>query len=151
MDEEGNFIVNPKFEEAAASDLDLLVSGTRDRINMIEDESNEIPVEKMIEAMEFAFKEVQRLCDIIDGIRNDIGKEKMDYVRPEELAHKCKAKIDTIRSKRFLMMVNLEIDRAEKAEELKPLKAQLADAKKVLAKERAEVEKLEKSFFPANN
>lgn len=51
---EDQFIINPSQEEIDESDLDLVLSGTEDRILMIESKSNEVPEEKVIEAMEFA-------------------------------------------------------------------------------------------------
>lgn len=48
------FVINPSQDETDASDLDLVLSGTADRILMIESKSNEVSEERVIAAMEFA-------------------------------------------------------------------------------------------------
>ena len=48
------FIINPSQEESDKSDLDLVLGGAEDRILMIETKANEVPEEKVIEAIEFA-------------------------------------------------------------------------------------------------
>src|SRR3954471_4127537 len=49
---DGEFIYNPTFQQIADSDLNLLVAGTEERINMIEDESNEVTEEVILEGLE---------------------------------------------------------------------------------------------------
>jgi polyribonucleotide nucleotidyltransferase len=72
----GAFILNPSSEECKSGMLDLLVSGTKDKINMIECGANEITEEKMGEAFEFAFEAVQKIAAFIEDIRKEAGKEK---------------------------------------------------------------------------
>ncbi|MBI3671502.1 polyribonucleotide nucleotidyltransferase, partial [Candidatus Azambacteria bacterium] len=54
---DGNFVLNPTLKEREASDLDLVVAGTKDRINMVEAGANEVPEEDMVRAFELAQKE----------------------------------------------------------------------------------------------
>ena len=58
-----------QFAELEASDLNLLVSGTKDRVNMIEDESKEVPVSVRADAISFAHDEVRKLCGIIYSVK----------------------------------------------------------------------------------
>ena len=73
---DGSFILNPSSEERKGSTLDLLISGTKDKINMIEAAANEITEEQMAAAFEFGFEAIQKIATFIDDIRRESGKEK---------------------------------------------------------------------------
>lgn len=73
---DGGFVLNPSREERAASSLDLLVSGTHDKINMIECAGSEISEEKMTEAFRFAHDAIQKITDFIESVRSEAGREK---------------------------------------------------------------------------
>ena len=79
--EEGQFVLNPLSKERKVSALDLLLSGTKDKINMIEARANEITEEKMAEAFEFGFAAMQKIALFIEGIRQEAGKEKKTAAR----------------------------------------------------------------------
>ncbi len=70
------FVLNPKTADRADSQLDLLVSGTKDKINMIECGAKEITEEQMGEAFEFAFEAIQKICHFILEVQKEAGKEK---------------------------------------------------------------------------
>jgi polyribonucleotide nucleotidyltransferase len=63
-DEAGEFLVNPSFEEAEASDLDLIVAGSRDAVFMIEAGCHEVSEEVMLDALVFAQKVIGEFCEI---------------------------------------------------------------------------------------
>ncbi|MEK7181702.1 MAG: polyribonucleotide nucleotidyltransferase [Patescibacteria group bacterium] len=73
---DGEFILNPKTEERTQTTLDLLLSGTNTKINMIEAGGSEIPEEKMVEAFSFGFAVIQQITAFIEDIRKQAGKEK---------------------------------------------------------------------------
>ena len=84
----GFFVVNPNEEQMAVSDLKLTVASTRDKVIMIEAGANEIPDEKMIEAIYKADSVNKEIIAFIDKIVAEVGKEKHSYtafVIPEEL------------------------------------------------------------------
>lgn len=60
---DGEFIVNPTHEQLDKAELNLLVAGKKDSINMIEDESNEVPPELMKKAFELGQAEINRCCE----------------------------------------------------------------------------------------
>ena len=74
--QDGNFILNPSSKENKNSTLDLLLSGTKDKINMIEASAKEITEEKMAEAFEFGFAAIQKIANFIEEVRAEAGKEK---------------------------------------------------------------------------
>ncbi len=76
LDAAGAFILNPTTEERASGSLDLLLSGTKEKINMIEAGASEITEEKMAEAFAFGFEAMKKIASFVDTIRTEIGKEK---------------------------------------------------------------------------
>ena len=85
----GFFVVNPNEEQMAVSDLKLTVASTRDKVIMIEAGANEIPDEKMVEAIYKADSVNKEIIAFIDKIVAEVGKEKHLYTAftiPEELS-----------------------------------------------------------------
>lgn len=76
---DGQFIINPTFEQREKSDMYLVVSGTKDAIMMVEAGSNEVSEEVMLNAILFAHEEIKKICDFVQSIANEIGKEKDEY------------------------------------------------------------------------
>jgi polyribonucleotide nucleotidyltransferase len=72
----GEFIVNPTFQQSEESDLDLRVAGTRKAISMVECGANEISDEVMIEALSFAHRSIQPIIDVQIRMQQEIGKTK---------------------------------------------------------------------------
>ena len=84
----GQFVFNPTAEQRAASDMALTVASTREKVIMIEAGANEVPEDKMIEAIFAAHALNQEIIAFIDKIVAECGKPKQDYTRcavPEEL------------------------------------------------------------------
>ena len=73
----GEFVVNPTFQQLEESDLDLRVAGTREAISMVECGAKEIPDEIMIEALAFAHKSLQPIIDLQIKMAQEIGKTKL--------------------------------------------------------------------------
>ena len=89
----GFFVVNPNEEQMAVSDLKLTVASTRDKVIMIEAGANEIPDEKMVEAIYKADSVNKEIITFIDKIVAEVGKEKHSYTAftiPEELTSAIK-------------------------------------------------------------
>ena len=89
----GFFVVNPNEEQMAVSDLKLTVASTRDKVIMIEAGANEIPDEKMVEAIYKADSVNKEIIAFIDKIVAEVGKEKHSYAAftiPEELTSAIK-------------------------------------------------------------
>ncbi|MEZ7820671.1 MAG: polyribonucleotide nucleotidyltransferase, partial [Patescibacteria group bacterium] len=72
------FIVNPTYEQRKTSSLDLMVSGTGEKVLMIEMKGSEIKEDILESAFSKAMSEMKPIVDFIDSIRKEIGKEKHD-------------------------------------------------------------------------
>ncbi|HLS61405.1 MAG TPA: polyribonucleotide nucleotidyltransferase [Virgibacillus sp.] len=75
---DGEFIINPTIEEQAASDLKLTVAGTKDEVNMVEAEADEVTEDVILEAIMFGHQEVARLVEFQEEIIRAVGVEKAD-------------------------------------------------------------------------
>lgn len=85
---DGELIVNPTLAQKDISDLSLTVASTREKVIMIEAGANEIPEQKMIDAIFKAHEVNQKIIEFIDQIVAACGKEKHSYEScaiPEEL------------------------------------------------------------------
>src|SRR5512140_870253 len=75
---DGNFVLNPTFEEMDASDLDLRIAGTKDAILMVECGALEVPEDIMAQALEFGHKALQPLVDVQLQMAAELGKPKRE-------------------------------------------------------------------------
>jgi polyribonucleotide nucleotidyltransferase len=73
---DGEFVVNPTFSQIEESELDLVVSGTRDAIMMVEAGAKLLPEAVMAEAILFGHRALQPLIDIQEQLREAAGKTK---------------------------------------------------------------------------
>ncbi|MCX7975955.1 MAG: polyribonucleotide nucleotidyltransferase [Bellilinea sp.] len=76
----GEFIVNPTFEQKEQSDLDLRIAGTREAILMVECGADIIPENVMVEALMFGHQALQPLIDVQEKMAAEIGKPKREVV-----------------------------------------------------------------------
>lgn len=88
------FIINPTVDQLEKSDINLVVAGTKDAINMVEAGADEVPEEIMLEAIMFGHEEIKRLIAFQEEIVAAVGKEKSEiklFEIDEELNEKVKA------------------------------------------------------------
>ena len=76
---DGQFVFNPNAAQNAVSDLKLTVASTKEKVIMIEAGANEVPEDKMIEAIYAAHELNQKVIEFIDQIVAEVGKEKHTY------------------------------------------------------------------------
>ena len=85
---DGEFVFNPNEAQNAVSDLKLTVASTAEKVIMIEAGANEVPEDKMIEAIYAAHEVNQQVIEFINKIVAECGKPKHSYTScavPEEL------------------------------------------------------------------
>ncbi|MBE6963296.1 MAG: polyribonucleotide nucleotidyltransferase [Ruminococcaceae bacterium] len=76
---DGKLVINPNAEENKVSDLDVTVVSTGKKVVMIEAGANEVPNDKMFEAIRLAHEENQKQIALINQMVTEIGKAKFDY------------------------------------------------------------------------
>lgn len=75
----GEIIINPNSEQREISDINLTVSGTKDAIMMVEAGAKFVTEQVMLEAILKGHDEIKKICDFINEIVQDCGKEKSKY------------------------------------------------------------------------
>jgi polyribonucleotide nucleotidyltransferase len=75
---DGEFLVNPTFEQLDASDLDLRLAGTREAILMVECGASEVPEDIIVAALQFGHQSIQPLIELQFKMREELGKPKRE-------------------------------------------------------------------------
>lgn len=98
-----SFVVNPNEDHQRLSTMDLIVTSSTERVVMIETVAEELPEETILEAIQMAKEENQKIIKFIEGLRKKVGlpKEKVDTVLVDEkivalLEKKYKKEIDKL-------------------------------------------------------
>ena len=73
---DGDFVINPTFEQRKRSTLDLIVAGSKDGIVMVEAGAKEVPEEQMVQALERAHAAIKEIVAGIDALAAQAGKTK---------------------------------------------------------------------------
>ena len=76
---DGELVINPTSEQRKVSDLDVTVVSTGKKVVMIEAGANEVPNDKMFEAIKMAHEENQKIIALIDQMVSEVGKPKFEY------------------------------------------------------------------------
>jgi DNA polymerase III epsilon subunit family exonuclease len=104
---DGEFVVNPTYSQLEKSDLDLVVSGTRDAIMMVEAGSNLLPEDIMAEAILFGHRAIQPLIDLQEELQKAVGKAKrIPYIEPA--ADSVLDFVDAMKDGRDLVVLDVE-------------------------------------------
>ena len=76
----GELILNPVNGELADGDIDLIISGTKDKINMVEAGMKEVPEEDVVAAFAFGHEAIKKITSFIEDIAKEVGKPKSEPV-----------------------------------------------------------------------
>jgi polyribonucleotide nucleotidyltransferase len=88
---DGQLIANPTLEQMAQSDVEIVISGSRDAVMMVEGESEFFSEQEMLDAIFFGHKALQPLIEVQTELANLVGNTKREFIVPEvdaELAAK---------------------------------------------------------------
>jgi len=75
---DGDYVLNPLQDQMEDTDLDMVVAGTANAVNMVESEANELSEDVMLGAVMFAHKSFQPVIDMIVSLAEDCAKEPWD-------------------------------------------------------------------------
>jgi polyribonucleotide nucleotidyltransferase len=75
----GEFVLNPTFNEKIESDLDLRLAGTREAILMVECGAEFISEDVLVAALEHGHQAIQSIVDLQEQMASELGKPKRDY------------------------------------------------------------------------
>lgn len=81
---DGQLIVNPTYEQVENGQLDLVVAGTKDAITMVEAAASEVTEDVMIQALEMAHAEIQKICDLQLQLRDAVNPSPLEPTLAEK-------------------------------------------------------------------
>jgi len=115
---DGEFVVNPTIEQLETSDMNLLLGGRKEAINMIEVGAQQVSEEVVANAVAEAHKAVGEVCELITELQEKVGVEKEIIIREidAELTEKIEAQISD-----KLYEVKQIADKKERGKEVKAL------------------------------
>ena len=91
----GEFVINPTFEQLEEADMDLMVGATEENIMMVEGEMKEVPESALLEALKAAHAAIKPMCQLQKELMKELGTDvKREYcheVNDEELREQVKA------------------------------------------------------------
>lgn len=90
----GEYIINPTFEQMKEADMDIMVGATKDNIMMVEGEMEEVSEQDLINALKAAHDAIKPMCEIQEELAKELGtdvkREYCDEVNDEELREQVK-------------------------------------------------------------
>jgi polyribonucleotide nucleotidyltransferase len=122
---EGAWILNPTFQQLEFSDVDLIVSGSKDSIVMVEGGALELTEAEIVKALEVGHKGIRELLDAADELTAEMRQPKMEWTKAEPPAELV-ARVQELAEPRIAEALNLP-EKAERAQALGALKATIQE------------------------
>ena len=118
---DGEYIINPTVSELQDSDIDMVVGGTRDSVLMIEGEMDEITETEMLEAIKAAHASIAKLCDFQDELRNELGKEKREFI-PAKADETIEDEVKVLAEDKIKEVIGIGLGKEEYNSKIKEIK-----------------------------
>ena len=115
---DGNFVLNPEFDEWPNSDMNIVVSASRDAILMVEGEANEASEAEVLEALNFAHESIKPFCEMLMTMQKEVGKTKREFISAsanKTLVKKVRADFESDARASLLISEKLKRQNAVKA------------------------------------
>lgn len=111
---QGNWVVNPTFQQLEYSDLDIVVSGTADAITMVEGGALEVPESEILEGLQVAHEAIKELCALQEEFIADHNVPDMEWT-PIEPDAQLKKKVEDMAADRVAEALQLS-DKQERSQ-----------------------------------
>jgi polyribonucleotide nucleotidyltransferase len=109
----GQYIINPTSEQRAVSELNLMVSGTKDAIMMIEAGANELNEDQVLDGIMFAHEEIKKVVSFIETIVAEVGQPKL-VVTPKEVNEELLTQVKAYATSKLIDAIKT-IDKTERS------------------------------------
>ncbi|PJA96925.1 MAG: polyribonucleotide nucleotidyltransferase [Ignavibacteriales bacterium CG_4_9_14_3_um_filter_34_10] len=116
----GEFILNPTHKQIEEGDMELVVAGTESSIMMVEGDAKEVSEDELLEALKFAHAEIKKIIVIINELKAECGKPKMQ-VTADNIDENLLKDVNELAYSKFAELVSTVLakeERANKNEEL---------------------------------
>jgi len=124
--EEEGYVLNPNIDVYQASDLDMVVAGTKDAVLMVESEAKELSEDVMLGAVLFGHQEMQGVITAIEEFAAEVGKPRWDW-KAEEINADIVSAIETGFSAKIGDAYRI-VEKAERYEMLSALKKEAIES-----------------------
>ncbi|WP_457637207.1 polyribonucleotide nucleotidyltransferase [Oceanithermus sp.] len=123
----GELVINPTLQQLEESELDLIVAGSKEAIIMVEAGAREVSEDLLVEALDFAHREMQPLIALQEEMREKLGKPKFEWTPPETLSGEEIEAFYQLAIERGLKEVLLTASKHERAEALDAFRDRLLE------------------------
>ncbi|WP_034387887.1 polyribonucleotide nucleotidyltransferase [Deinococcus sp. YIM 77859] len=123
----GEYVVNPTADQLIRSSLDLVVAGTRDAVLMVEAGAQEVDEETLVGAIEFAHREMQGVLELIERMRAEVGREKLNVLAEGDLSADLVPELAEAARGAGLRDALLTVKKKERSANLKALRDRLIE------------------------
>ena len=138
----GQFVINPNYEEMRAGLLRLMVVGTSEGIVMIEAGASHVQEQTIVDAIEFGHNEIKKICAAINQLRERVGKPKRAFTPPEmdeayykQLRSKIESRLsDALDTKKHPKAESYDLVKAYRKELVEALPEEDAEGREKLTK-----------------
>ena len=122
---DGEFVINPTFQDLESSDLDMVVTGRPGSIMMVEGGALELTEEELAGALEKAFEATTELLDLEQEIISKAATPKMEWTAPE-IPEDIETRVTELAGERISEALNLP-EKSERVQALSALKVTVVD------------------------
>ena len=126
---DGEFVVNPTFDQMEESELDLVVASSREGVLMMEAGANELSEDLVLEAIRKAHDVNQRVIDLQSDLIRAAGRPKIEFTPPVH-SEELQRRTESIIGGRIASTFDASLSKTEQAERMSALKSELAEAMK---------------------
>jgi polyribonucleotide nucleotidyltransferase len=138
----GQFVINPNYEEMRGGLLRLMVVGTSEGIVMIEAGASHVQEQTIVDAIEFGHNEIKKICAAINQLRERVGKPKRAFTPPEmdeayykQLRSKVESRLsDALDTKKHPKAESYDLVKAYRKELVEALPEEDAEGREKLTK-----------------
>ena len=122
---DGKLVIDPTAEQKEKSDINLTVAGSESAIMMIEAGADQVPEEEMLDAIEFGFEAIKKLCAFEKEIIAAVGKPKRE-IQLFTADESVKAHIQEEIGEKLVKAISI-FDKLERQDAVAALKKQVLD------------------------
>ena len=123
----GEFVLNPTFQQLEESDLELTVASSSDAVLMVEASANELPENRMVEAIEFAQRELAPVIELINTMREEVGQAKRDFEPAVSVSEELIQQVSGLASSHNLREALVAGSKAERSEATRAIRQLILD------------------------
>ncbi|HEX7050239.1 MAG TPA: polyribonucleotide nucleotidyltransferase [Longimicrobiales bacterium] len=134
---EGQWVLNPTFQQLQFSDIDIVVAGTAQAITMVEGGAIEVPEEEIAEGLLVAHRGIQELVGFQEQFLEGIAIPKVEWERVTEVTADIRSRVEELAEARVAEALNLKV----KSERSQAMAALREDVTAALAEEFPEQER----------